>query len=84
MAGKITRAERRRREARTRAMWRRRFARTKGKGTRPPEDFAAWVERMVRLRAHHDKCPCGLCSLKFPGPKHPRVRRKRWGEEDDG
>ena len=83
MAGKITRADRRRREAKTRALWRRRFSRTKPWGPETPEQHAEWAERMVRLRAHHNKCPCGLCSLQFPGPKHPGVRRKRWSEDGD-
>ncbi len=82
MAGKVTRSERRQREAKVKALWRRRLGNVRRWDPKSSDKSQVWEEWRALLLAHHNKCPCGLCSLKFPGPKRPGVRRKRWDEDD--
>ncbi len=71
-------AVRRHHEARIKRRWRRRYARYKALAPATAERHAAWQERMALLRAHHGKCPCGLCSMQMPSGKHPGVRVRNW------
>jgi hypothetical protein len=76
-------ADRRHNEVRINRRWRLRFARHKALGPATAERHAQWQERMALLRAHHNKCPCGQCSMKWPSPKLPEVRAMNWAGETE-